>query len=895
MNSTADHARRTLSAAAHRKDFARRAGVGLAAGSSVLLVLLALALTDYWLIVPPWIRGIGLIVICGFLVGAVRFIVRILGQSTGLKEVALDAEGRVTDLGCDVSTAAEYLSGQQTASAGYETLLAEALEARASLALERNQTPYTQRFLIPAFIGGGGVLVGFISFLLFAPSSGKAFLRALVPWTSTTFTEVEVSPQGGEWPVGSSLSILSKFSGRTPNLVVFQWRIKGSNTWTRVPITVLSNLTAVHRLEVALSGTYRGIAGDAVSPEYIVEAFIPAKVQTATVGLTPPAYTRIGPTEQSMGDLTVIRGTRALFRVEGNVLLGSASLRFTNGTEVLLSSAGSNFWTAQLTLTNDTAYEYALTDLKGRPGIDRSLFRIRALPDQPPKVDITEPGEDIRAEPTEKVPLMLKATDDFGIASLRIIYHKLGGSNTTLEVRDRHVNDGETLAAAVLRLEGMKLRPFDVLAYYAEARDNNDFDGPGIGRSPTYFIEIADPTSPPASKRKGPPSQKLNLLAIQKGIVADTTSLPTNAAPLVFAELAQRQRDAREFAEMYRLKLEEAGGPFAAQGAIEAAVEEMGQAAKSLTRLSQGEAVPREEKALAHLYEAIKAMPQLKNLPTRPMELGEKKPEQTPEPAAKEPVSVVLEELKKKPEEVPNLQELKEALTEARELAKAQSEIASTIEGEGEGQGEGEGGGKGQGKPKNPAMEPSKESELAKDSKQAKEAARLQEMASRAKPRESAGKEPGKEPNKGEGKEPGQGVGKGQGKELGQGTRKGGSQPGGGPLAAAEEQWGEKAKKRGEKVKQLVAKDSKPGQAAGKRLAEASRQVDAAAQALEEANKEGARAASASGAAGLSSAADLLERVISGKPLLSDVSAEEAPKRFEGQISEYFKRLTRAE
>ncbi|MSU32070.1 MAG: hypothetical protein EXS25_05310 [Pedosphaera sp.] len=893
MNSTADNARRTLSAAAHRKDVARRVGVGLAAGSSVLLVLLTLALTDYWLIVPPWIRGLGLIVICGFLVGAVRFVARILGQSAGLKEVALDAEGRVSDLGCEVSTAAEYLSGQQTASAGYETLLAEALEARASLALERNQTPYTQRFLIPAFLGGGGVFVGFVVFLLFAPSSGKAFLRALVPWTSATFTEVKVSPQGGEFPVGSSLSISSKFSGRAPNLVVFQWRIKGSNLWTRVPITVLSNLTAVHHLEVALSGTYRVIAGDAVSPEYTLEAFIPAKVQTATIGLTPPTYTRIGPTEQAMGDITIIRGTRALFRMEGNVPLGSASLRFTNGAEILLSLAGSNFWTAQLTLTNDTAYEYALTDLKGRPGIDRSLFRIRALPDQPPKVDITEPGEDIRAEPTEKVPLTVKATDDFGIASLRIIYHKLDESNTTLEVRDRHVKDGETLAAAVLRLEGMKLRPFDVLAYYAEARDNNDFDGPGIGRSPTYFIEIANPTSPPASKRKGPPSQKLNLLAIQKGIVADTTSLPTNAAPPVFAELAQRQRDAREFAEMYRQKLEEAGAPFVAQGAIEAAVEEMGQAAKSLTRLSQGEALPREEKALAHLYEAIKAMPQLKNLPTRPMELGANKPEQTPEPAAKEPVSVVLEELKKKSEEIPNLKELKEALTEARELAKAQGEIASKIEGEGEGQGEGQGEGKG--KPKNPAMEPSKESEVAKDSKQAKEAARLKEMASRAKPREPAGKEAGKEPNKGEGKEPGKGGEKGQGKELGEGTGKGGSQPGGGRLAAAEKQLGEKAKKLGEKVKQLVAKDSKPGQAAGKRLDEASRQVDAAAQALEEGNKDGAGASSASGAAGLSSAADLLERVISGKPLLSDVSAEEAPKKFEGQISEYFKRLTRAE
>ena len=49
------------------------------------------------------------------------------------------------------------------------------------------------------------------------------------------------------------------------------------------------------------------------------------------------------------------------------------------------------------------------------------------------------------------------------------------------------------------------------------------------------------------------------------------------------------------------------------------------------------------------------------------------------------------------------------------------------------------------------------------------------------------------------------------------------------------------------------------------------------------------------GGAGLNSAAAALEKIIDGKPDLSDVTAEDAPKQYEPAISEYFKRLSRAE
>ena len=61
---------------------------------------------------------------------------------------------------------------------------------------------------------------------------------------------------------------------------------------------------------------------------------------------------------------------------------------------------------------------------------------------------------------------------------------------------ERHVlqpeHTGEVVATAELDLSAMDLKTYELVAYHAEATDNNTLDGPGTGKSPVYFIEITD-------------------------------------------------------------------------------------------------------------------------------------------------------------------------------------------------------------------------------------------------------------------------------------------------------------------------------------------------------------------------------------------------------------------
>ena len=89
--------------------------------------------------------------------------------------------------------------------------------------------------------------------------------------------------------------------------------------------------------------------------------------------------------------------------------------------------------------------------------------------------------------------------------------------------------------------------------------------------------------------------------------------------------------------------------------------------------------------------------------------------------------------------------------------------------------------------------------------------------------------------------------------------------------------------------------ESPEARAAGQRVRTAADQMSQAAEALGDGRSDDAGTSGSLAAAGVQSAADLLERALRPGPERTDVSAEEAPAQFEEQIAEYFRRLTRAQ
>jgi len=568
-----------------------------------------------------------------------------------------------------------------------------------------------------------------------------------------------------------------------------------------------------------------------------------------------------------------LRASELSLRITASTKLSKARLRFSSLPTIELTPVENDHWIGSFKAVTNADYWIELADAKGHQGGNEQRYHLIVLPDGPPKIEIVEPGHDIRADATNTIPLKITASDDFGVTEIKVLYHRLGGPEQALNCAFTNKPGGGVMGGVELALAGLELKEFELIAYHAEAKDNNTLDGPGIGVSPVYFIEITNPEggqqSTPKAKSEG---EQLNLLVIQKQIIADTTTLRTTAPAEKFGELASRQKEAAEFAGAYRDSLMTMKAPAEAMKLMEDALHEMNNAGGILADRRRDPALASEEKALADLYQVLKLLPQLANLPTQP-----------PPPAAEPPdpaISVVLEAIKKQKPQPPSNDEIASALEEAKQLSRSQAELLPGEETAGQ----------------------SDQSAEAANSGATPDGQKKNQQAKRSEAGEKATDASGDQP----GTEPGQGK-KGQeaNADPKSGEKKGTDQAKDEPkagnakdakdpekMAEAEAQLSKETTALAEALQKLAGKDFRLGHNAARKAAQAAGRMGAAAQSFRQGNFGAAGTEGAQSLLDLDKVIAALERLLNGQPNLSDVASEDFPKEYEALISEYLRKLS---
>jgi hypothetical protein len=234
-----------------------------------------------------------------------------------------------------------------------------------------------------------------------------------------------------------------------------------------------------------------------VSPFYHINILIPPMVEKFDIAITPPAYTRL-PKEyldRNIGDISALNGSTVRIKLSANKLLSKAEIRFASGINIPLKTRGESA-NGEFKISGDDRYKIIVHDTSGQMNIKPIEYRIQAVGDNVPFVDVVQPGEDVETALDVSLPLKIKAEDDFGLAKAYLVYRIIHTDTSIAEKEKKTPLD--FAEHGKLRQEIGYLWDFNTLPlafgdrikYYAQVYDNNHVSGPGVGRSKDYFVRF---------------------------------------------------------------------------------------------------------------------------------------------------------------------------------------------------------------------------------------------------------------------------------------------------------------------------------------------------------------------------------------------------------------------
>ena len=301
------------------------------------------------------------------------------------------------------------------------------------------------------------VIVGcFVLSLLFPTEIHTSLLRVLVPWEKTDpilTTKLAVEPGNARILRGKSLPIHVTVTGKSAEKVVLTYGDIGAQQSStsevkkdQQQINMLQNPNdkrgfAYEIFNIDADMEYAVVANEATSERYTVEVFEMPKVTEISVAYTYPDYTGLKPVVQTgTGDIHAVVGTQAEIRLTTNKAIQTAT--FSRKTDVMgdlqvsaeelrttpepvsteMAISGGNTLTTTTGVVENGSYAIQLLCIDGFNNEIPIEYTIKAIPDAVPEVVIKEPGRDVKATKLDEVEIIAEATDDYGVAELKLMY-----------------------------------------------------------------------------------------------------------------------------------------------------------------------------------------------------------------------------------------------------------------------------------------------------------------------------------------------------------------------------------------------------------------------------------------------------------------------------------------
>jgi hypothetical protein len=383
-----------------------------------------------------------------------------------------------------------------------------------------------------AWMGGlaGLFCVAFIaSFFLLGPAPFLSLLkRTFNPFGAggvSTRTQLTLrKPEGGNAAVtvGRGINFVVEVNGKVPDpkaadAVKLLYRYEDGDPWLerqliQEPSRAWS--TSLWAIEVRNGFWYKISGGDAVTEEYqVVVRAAPAITDFLATYHFRSYVARVDEVHRER-EQKALRGTEVLLRVRTNRILRDGRLEFEGkgGSTTVRGEVDPNepqTLFVRFVLEEDGKYRLYFTSTESEAYSDSIAYQVTAIPDHPPVVELTKPGQDIRLPADALLHLEGNASDDIGVKTLTLQMRVVGGDKlrgqpyrgedalrlpdggypSEVEYEDfvelSRVQDEKGQSVALQA--GMELE------YWLEVSDACDYPRANVGESKHYRVLLTEP------------------------------------------------------------------------------------------------------------------------------------------------------------------------------------------------------------------------------------------------------------------------------------------------------------------------------------------------------------------------------------------------------------------
>lgn len=203
-----------------------------------------------------------------------------------------------------------------------------------------------------------------------------------------------------------------------------------------------------------------------------------------------PAYSGLAPktVPGTNGEVSALAGTEVQIKTRADREVARADL-VVNGKRTPLVVTDGRELSGAFVIDSPGSYQFVFFKSGDRQIAEGPAVPISVEPDEPPKVTLLAPAEDVEIDPGQRVILRYSASDDYGLTSLELLYR------TPRDSEDRRIplklDDERRLKGEHgWDLSGLKLAPGERISYYLAARDNDEVAGRKLGVSRTQYLKI---------------------------------------------------------------------------------------------------------------------------------------------------------------------------------------------------------------------------------------------------------------------------------------------------------------------------------------------------------------------------------------------------------------------